>query len=56
MNAIKFETAIDEIVAGPARGTLDAFLARRLKRPDGLPPVSLAEMERAIAQGAGDHA
>ena len=77
MNAIKFETTIDESVAGvmpqlrpmlgrrvelialaappvatPTRGTLDAFLARRLKRPGGTPPVSLEDMERTIAQGA----
>jgi hypothetical protein len=32
--------------------TLDEFLASRLERPAGLAPVTLADMERAIVEGA----
>ena len=33
-------------------GTLDDFLAHRLERPANIEPVSLEDMERAIARGA----
>jgi hypothetical protein len=36
--------------------TLDEFLALRLKRPAGVPPVTLEDMERAIEEGALGHA
>ena len=78
MNAIRFETTVDEAVAGampklrPMLGqrvevialeasppstsrsptTLDDFLAHRLKRPDEVAPVTLEDMEQAIARGA----
>lgn len=78
MNAIKFETTVDETVAAlmpqlrPMLGrrveviahdaksaaiataplTLDDFLAHRLKRPADVAPVTLEDMERAIARGA----
>lgn len=32
--------------------TLDDFLAHRLKRPADIEPVTLQDMERAIAEGA----
>jgi len=32
--------------------TLDEFLVHRLKRPVGVPPVTLEDMERAIERGA----
>ena len=32
--------------------TLDEFLDHRLKRPQGVEPVTLDDMERAIAEGA----
>jgi len=32
--------------------TLDDFLAHRLKRPADVEPLTLADMERAIARGA----
>lgn len=33
--------------------TVDEFLATRIKLPIGIGPVSLEDMERAIAEGAG---
>lgn len=39
-------------VAEPAQLTFDAFLSRRLKRPAGVPPVTLEDMEGAIARGS----
>lgn len=35
-----------------ARTSLDDFLAHRLRRPAGIDPVTLEDMERAIARGA----
>ena len=32
--------------------SLDEFLAGRLRRPPGVPPVTLADMEKAISDGA----
>ena len=34
--------------------TFEQFLAHRLKRPEGIPPVTLEDMEKAIIQGALD--
>lgn len=77
MNAIRFETTIDETVAGalpelrPLIGrrvevvvldsvseptekrhfSFDEFLEKRLKRPAGVEPVTLEDMEQAIGQG-----
>lgn len=36
--------------------TLKEFLASRLERPEGVAPVALDDMERAIAEGALGHA
>jgi hypothetical protein len=36
----------------PRSLTLDEFLATRLARPPGVAPVSLDDMDRAIAEGA----
>lgn len=38
--------------AGRKKLSVDEFLAGRRQRPAGVGPVSLEEMERAIAQGA----
>lgn len=77
MNAIRFETTVDETVAGampklrPMLGqrvevialeaspgpmsrsptSLDEFLSHRLKRPADVAPVTLEDMEQAIARG-----
>ena len=34
--------------------SFDEFLKHRLKRPNGVPPVTLEDMERAIIKGALD--
>jgi hypothetical protein len=40
-------------VAGPERKlTVDELLASRIKLPPGIGPLSLEDMERAIAEGA----
>jgi hypothetical protein len=36
--------------------TLEEFLASRLERPEGIAPVTLEDMERAIVEGALGHA
>jgi uncharacterized protein (DUF2267 family) len=36
------------------RLSFDDFLARRLERPKGVPPVTIEDMERAIIKGALD--
>lgn len=38
----------------PKKIGFEEFLARRLKRPEGVPPVTLEDMERAIISGALD--
>jgi len=45
-----------EGAARPATGlTVDEFFAARLARPAGVGPVSLVDMERAIAESASGH-
>ena len=44
--------AVKSARSQPKTGSLDDFLAHRLKRPDGIAPVTLEDMERAIAKGA----
>jgi hypothetical protein len=46
-----------EQAATPSRKlTLDEFRASRLERPEGVAPVTLEDMERAIVEGALGHA
>ncbi|MGB4673061.1 MAG: hypothetical protein WBH99_03815 [Azovibrio sp.] len=50
--------AIDLEPEAPAKArpkiTLEQFLATRLKRPKGVAPVTLEDMEKAIVRGAVD--
>jgi hypothetical protein len=49
------EEASEPKVAGSTgRASVDEFLKHRLKRPDGIPPVTLENMEQAIIRGALD--
>ena len=49
---------LDQGIETPARPapelTLEEFLATRLKRPEGVPPVTVEDMQQAIAAGALD--
>jgi hypothetical protein len=40
------------VAAGKRRISLDEFLAARLTPPPGVGPISLEDMDRAIAEGA----
>lgn len=40
--------------AEPAKISFDEFLSHRLKRPEGISPVSLEDMQQAIMQGVVD--
>ncbi len=48
--------AVKSAQAGSKKKTrsLDEFLTHRLKRPDGMDPVTFEDMERAIAKGSLD--
>jgi hypothetical protein len=50
--------ALQAEVAEPQKRklTLNEFIASRLERPAGVAPVTLDDMERAIAEGALGHA
>ena len=45
-------TAIESAPAPEPRLTVDELLASRVKLPPGVGPLSLEDMERAIAEGA----
>jgi hypothetical protein len=49
---IVLESGSGESVARLARGTIDDLLASRLTPPAGVGPVTLADMEKAITEGA----
>ena len=49
---IVLESGSSESLGRGARGTVDDLLASRLTPPAGVGPVTLADMEKAIAEGA----
>ena len=49
---IVLESGSNEGIGRIARGTVDDLLASRLTPPAGVGPVTLADMEKAIAEGA----
>lgn len=49
VEVIALEAAPDH---APSPKTLDDFLAHRLRRPADVEPVTLGDMEKAIAKGA----
>ena len=49
---IVLEFGSNESIGRGARGTVDDLLASRLTPPPGVGPVTLADMEKAIAEGA----
>lgn len=44
--------ALDAEASGARELTVDEFLDARIKLPTGVSPISLEDMERAIAEGA----
>ena len=45
---------LEKVLEGERKLTVDEFLAARLIPPPGVGPVSLQDMDRAIAEGAID--
>ena len=48
------EASEPSATAPTGRVSVDEFLKHRLKRPDGIPPVTLEDMEQGIIRGALD--
>ncbi len=53
---ISHQTLLSELTKGSLshRHDFETFLQHRLKRPDGMAPVTLDDMQQAIAKGAND--
>jgi len=49
---IVLEQAEGDVAVPVSKHTIDELLAARLTRPTGVGPVSLSDMDRAIAEGA----